>query len=226
VTILFADNPAASLAAQQIGNLMFGRARVGLTIVAVPAGVTDIGPQVRAAEAAKTQMYVVLGEGHFCSAVMAAVRAVGTKTAVVGDEDCLLNLPSPSALAGLKIATTMDLAAGPDVPQFHAAMSRYGSGKPANYTSAVGYSLVLSMVRAANAARVNDLTADGLQRAIAAAPTLQYPLGGGWTYRCDGKASDISAAICSASGLIADTGADGSLSNYQVVNAGELFIPQ
>jgi len=226
-TMVVIDVPGASGPARQIGSLLFGNAKVGYDVVAIPPGTADMTPQIQAAQAKSPQMYMLLGDATFCSSAIKALRTLGLDTTILASETCVNSDASasiPGGYEGVKVVASLQFNSDdPEFKTFKAALSRYGEGTAPASIPGIGYAVTLGLVRALNAAKVTDTSPAGLQAAVQSAPPVPYPLNGGASFQCNGKAVALSPNICSANGIIADAAEDGSLSNYQVVQAGELF---
>ncbi|MFJ8816351.1 ABC transporter substrate-binding protein [Amycolatopsis thermoflava] len=226
-TMIVIDVPGASGPAQQIGSLLFGNAKVAYHVVPIAPGTADMTPQIQTAEGDDPQLYVLLGDATFCSSAIKALRTLAVDAPVAASETCVNSEASasiPGGYEGVKVIASLEFdAADPEYKTFEAALSRYGGGTSPASIPGIGYSVTLALVRAANAAKIQDTSPAGLEAAVRSAPAVPYPLSGGGTFRCDGKAVALSPNICSSNGLIADAAEDGSLSNYQVVQASDLF---
>jgi branched-chain amino acid transport system substrate-binding protein len=229
VTMVVIDVPGASGPAQQIGSLVFGNAKIAYNVVPIAPGTADMTPQIQAAEANHPQMYMVIGDATFCSSAIKGLRTLGVSAAIGALEQCV----SPAAAAsipngydGIKVMASLELnPSDAEYKTYQAALTKYGDNAPPGAISGVGYAVALAVVRAANAVKIEDTSATGLLNAIKTAPPVPYPLNGGGTFQCNGKIIPLSPNICSANGFVADASADGTLSNYQLEPAGDLFKP-
>ncbi|HVV08085.1 ABC transporter substrate-binding protein [Amycolatopsis sp.] len=226
-TMVVIDVPGASGPAQQIGSLLFGKANVAYNVVPIPPGTADMTPQIQAAEANSPKMYMLLGDATFCSSAIKALRTLGVQSTILASETCVNSDASasiPGGYDGVKVVASLEFnSEDAEFKTFKAALSRYGDGTAPASIPGIGYAVALGLVRALNAAKVTDTSPAGLQAAVQSAPPVPYPLNGGATFQCNGKAVSLSPNICSANGIIADAAQDGTLSNYQVVQAGDLL---
>ncbi|GAB2982907.1 ABC transporter substrate-binding protein [Amycolatopsis acidiphila] len=226
-TMVVIDVPGASGPAKQIGTLLFGNAKIAYNVVPIAPGTADMTPQIQAAEGDSPQMYVLLGDATFCSSAIKALRTLGVNATIAASETCVSKDASasiPGGYQGVKVIASLEFNADdPEYKTFKAALARYGGGTAPASIPGIGYTVTLALARAANAAKIQDTSAAGLLAAVQSAPPVPYPLNGGATFQCNGKAVSLSPNICSANGIIADAADDGSLSNYQVVQASELF---
>jgi branched-chain amino acid transport system substrate-binding protein len=223
------DVPGASGPAQQIGSLLFGKAGVGFNVMPIAPGTADMTPQIQAAQSKNPQMYSLLGDATFCTSAIKALRTLAVKATIVAAETCVNSAASasiPGGYQGVKVVSTLQFnPADQEYKIFKAALDHYGDGTRPASIPGIGYAVTLGLVRVLNAAKVKDTSPAGLGAAVKSAPPVPYPLNGGATFQCDGKAVPLSANICSSNGLLADAATDGTLSNYQVIKAGGLFAP-
>jgi branched-chain amino acid transport system substrate-binding protein len=228
-TLLVLGDPGLVAPSQQIGGLLFARAKVGLRVVPIAPGAPDMTAQVRAAEAGGTQMYTVIGDPKFCTSAIQALRAAGTKAPIIAADLCIDPTASgsiPGGFQGVKVVAYLLLSpADKDFVTFQGVMKTYGDGAPPSPLAGLGYSATVALARAATAAQLSDTSPQSLAAAVRGAPELPYPLDGGATFQCNGKAIDTSENICSSAGLLADARADGSLTNYQLIDPGRLLLP-
>lgn len=221
------DVPGASGPARQVGSLLFGKAGVGFNVVPIAPGTADMTPQIQAAQSRNPQMYSLLGDATFCTSAIKALRTLAVNATIVAAETCVNSAASasiPGGYQGVKVVSTLQLdPAAQEYKTFNAALGRYGDGTRPASIPGIGYAVTLGLIRVLNAAKVQDTSPAGLEAAVKSAPAVPYPLNNGATFQCNGKAVPLSASICSSSGLLADAAADGTLSHYQVINAGGLF---
>jgi branched-chain amino acid transport system substrate-binding protein len=221
------DVPGASGPAKQIGSLLFGNAGVDYNVVAIAPGTADMTPQIQANQSKNPQMYTLLGDVTFCTSAIKALRTLAVNATIVAAETCVNSSASasiPGGYQGVKVVSTLEFnPADNEYKIFKSALDKYGKGTQPGSIPGIGYAVALSLVRVLDAAKVSDTSPAGLLAAVKSAPPVRYPLNGGATFQCNGKAVPLSANICSANGLLADAATDGTLSNYQVVKAGDLF---
>jgi branched-chain amino acid transport system substrate-binding protein len=226
-TMLVIDVPGASGPAQQIGSLLFGNAGVAYNVVPIAPGTADMTPQIQANQGKNPQMFAMLGDATFCASALKALRTLGITTPVLAAETCVSSAAAssiPNGYQGVKVISTLNFdPSSSDFTIFKAALDHYGNGTTPASIPGIGYTVALGLVRVLNAAKVTDTSPAGLLAAVKGAPPVAYPLSGGATFQCNGKAIPLSANICSANGLLADAATDGSLSNYQVIKATALF---
>ncbi|MEX5638019.1 ABC transporter substrate-binding protein [Parafrankia sp. FMc2] len=221
------DTPAGSGPAKTFSTPFF--ANVGATVEVVPIapGTADMTPQIQAAQGKDPQLYHIIGDPGFCSAAIEAIKTLGIDVPITAISRCIGDDKGASIPGGFEGVTIAALAVTePDDPEYKlytAILDAYGDNINPNRASN-GYQGLLSLIRAVNAAGTTDLTPAGIQKALQEAPATPYPLGGGATFQCDGKALPaISPNICTADSLIADAAADGTLSNFQVLDASGIY---
>ncbi|MET9030796.1 ABC transporter substrate-binding protein [Nocardia sp. NPDC004168] len=221
------DVPQATGAATTVGSMIYRRAGVESQVVAIAPGTADMTPQLQSADRSHPQLYVVIGDPSFCTSAIKALRALGIDSSIAVADGCVskdMGAAVPGGSTVVKAIASFKLDhADPEFQIFSTALNAYGSGTQPSALSAMGYSAMLGLARALNAATTTDMSSSGIAAAISGARAVPYPLGGGATFQCNGKAVALSPNICSAGGLLAEADTSGNLSNYQLVSGGELL---
>jgi ABC-type branched-subunit amino acid transport system substrate-binding protein len=228
VTVVTPDVPAAAEPARALAPPLFARVRSTASVLAVGLDVEDMTPQIGSAERGHPDMYLVVGDANFCAAAITAIHRIGSPARVVSADGCIGEdggATIPGGLAGVTVVAQAVLdPAEPETALFTAVRTTYGEGVGVSAQSVGGYQAMLGLVRAVNAAPPADATPSGVATALGHAPPTPYPLGGGATFACDGKAvPQISPNICSAAGFVATASADGTLSDYRPVDTDGIY---
>ncbi|SHN18179.1 ABC transporter substrate-binding protein [Cryptosporangium aurantiacum] len=226
--IIVIDVPAASGPAKTLGPALFKNAGATADVVAIAPGTADMTPQIQAAQNKKPEMYFVLGDPTFCGSAIKAIKTLGITQPVLALDRCIGNdkgASIPGGFTDIKIVTQAVTEPGDaEYKLFQAVLSAYGDGTAVSSQAISGYQGLLSLVRTVNASGSKDLSPEGVRKAIAAAPATNYPLGGGATLKCDGKALPaVSPNLCSTVGVIADAAQDGALSNFTVPDSTGIY---
>ncbi len=222
--LLVIDVPGASGPASTLGPLFFKNAGVGLKVVIIPEGTADMTPQVQTTLSASPKLYYVLGDPTFCTSAIKAIKTLAPTAQISMYYTCISPNPTgiPGGYAGIKTVATQVLQPGDAENQlFQAIQAKYNGSTAAIATS--GYAPMLGLIRALNAAKLTDTSAAGVLAALKAAPAVPLPLGGGAMFQCTGKAVSLSPFICSAAGTIADTAANGTLSNFKAIGSAAIY---
>jgi branched-chain amino acid transport system substrate-binding protein len=222
--LLVIDVPGASGPAKQLGPLFFGNAGVALNVVTIAQGTADMTPQVQATLSKKPGLYYILGDSTFATSAIKAVKTLAPNAKISMYYTGISAKPTniPGGYAGIQTVATQVLdPKSAEYKLYVAIQKKYNGATSAIATS--GYAPVLGLIRALNAAKLTDTSAKGVLAALAAAPAVPLPLGGGATFQCNGKAVSISPFICSAAGAIADTAADGTLSNFRSLGDATIY---
>jgi branched-chain amino acid transport system substrate-binding protein len=222
--LLVIDVPGASGPAKQLGPLFFGNAGVKLDVVTIAQGTADMTPQVQATLSKKPDLYYILGDATFTTSAIKAIKTLAPNAKISMYYTGISPKPTniPGGYAGVATVATQVLDPSSAEYKLYAAIqAKYNGATSAIATS--GYAPMLGLIRALNAAKLTDTSAKGVLAALAAAPAVPLPLGGGATFQCNGKAVSISPFICSAAGAIADTAADGKLSNFKPLGDASIY---
>jgi branched-chain amino acid transport system substrate-binding protein len=226
--MLVIDVPGAAGPAKQLGPVFFKNAGSELNVVAIPPGTPDMTPQVQSAENGKPDMYYLLGDPTFCAGAIKALKTLNVTVPIVALDRCVgadAAASIPGGYDGVTVATgAITNADDKEFELFQAVIDTYGKDLSAESVTISAYQGMLGLIRAVNASGTTDLTQAGVSAAIKAMPETPYPLGGGATYQCNGKAvPDISPNICSTFGAIADADSEGTLSNFKSVDAKGIY---
>ncbi|WGL54092.1 ABC transporter substrate-binding protein [Nocardioides sp. BP30] len=213
--------PGAEGPAKQVGTTLYKNAGIKLTVTAVPPGTADMTPQITTASANKPGLYHVFGNDSFCTSAIQAIKTVDPNTPIIALSQCLSHAGAqaiPGGYAGVKVVTTSDLdPTNPETKLFDAVIAKYGHGGGATIVGAQGYSPMLGMIEALNAASISDVSATGVAAGLKSAPATTYPLAAGAKFQCNGKQMPISPNVCSSNGILAEAKADGTLTNYRLI---------
>jgi len=213
--------PGAEGPARQVGTTLYKNAGIDLTVTAVPPGTADMTPQITTASASKPGLYHVFGNDSFCTPAIQAIKTVDPNAKIIAISQCLSQAGAqtiPGGYAGVQVVTTSDLdPANPETKLFDAVVSKYGDGGKPTILGAQGYSPMLGLINALNAAKITDTSAAGVAAALKSAPATTYPLAAGAKFQCDGKQMPISPNECSSNGILATAKADGTLTDYKLI---------
>ncbi|MFJ8816412.1 ABC transporter substrate-binding protein [Amycolatopsis thermoflava] len=226
--VLVIDVPAASGPARQLAPLFFGNAGSTANVVAVPPGTPDLTPQIQAAQSDEPGMYHILGDPTFCSGVIKAIRTLGITASITALDRCIGSDGGASIPGGFSdvqiIAQSNVDPQDAEFKLFSAVIAQYGGGLGVDANSVSGYQGMLGLVRAFNASGSTDTAPAGIIAALKSMPPTPYPLGGGATFQCDGRAIPaISPNICSTVGFVADAAEDGTVSNFRRPDATGIY---
>ncbi|WP_182481089.1 ABC transporter substrate-binding protein [Nocardioides immobilis] len=213
--------PGAEGPARAVGSALYGNAGVDLEVIAVPPGTADMTPQITAASAGEPGLYHVFGNESFCTPAIQAIKAVDPDAKITVIAQCLSAAGAksiPGGYEGVRVVTTTNLdPESEETKLFSAILDEYGDGAEETVITASGYSPMLGLINALNAAKITDTSAAGVVSALKAAPPTTYPLGAGAQFQCDGKQMAASPNVCSSNGIIAEATADGQLENYELI---------
>ena len=213
--------PAAAGPAQQLAPLLGANAGVQVKVVTVPTGSADMSPQVAAALKDNPDGFFMLGDPTFCTSALKAIKTLAPTKKVWGIDRCIGaagGASIPGGYEGVRIVSAVALdTTTPDGKIYAAALSKYGKGAKVESQSAIGYTTLLGMATALNAAKITDVTAAGITAGMKAMPQSPLPLSAGGTFQCDGKQLGIVPNVCSSAGIISTADKDGKLATYEAV---------
>jgi branched-chain amino acid transport system substrate-binding protein len=226
--LIVIDVPAAVDPAKGLGATLFKNAGAVSTVIAVAPGVADLTPQIQAAEGANPAMYHIIGNPSFCTAAFKAIKTLGIKKPVTTIDRCLDDTGAasiPGGYEGLNIFTPANVdPATKEYKEYEEILKTYGNVE-IDADSTVAYQAMMAFFRAGDATGdLKDFSPAGLIAAIRAMPATDVPLGGGGTFKCDGKALTLSKVLCSAQGITAKSDKDGNLSDFVVLDDASIYL--
>jgi branched-chain amino acid transport system substrate-binding protein len=224
--LLVIDVPGASGPAKQLGPVFFKNAGADLDVVPIAPGTVDMTPQVQAALSKGAKMFHIIGDPTFCTSALKAIKTLGSDAKVSVIDRCVDTTGAATIPGGYEGVTIVSQANyGATTPEFklYQAVMKNDSLTPSGNTAS-GYSGMLSLVRAANAAKITDYTPAGLLAAVKSAPATPFPNGDCATMKCDGSAiPGISKNICSTFGVVGTANKDGSVTTYKTLDATGIY---
>jgi len=175
-----------------------------LKTVPVKAGVSDLGPAVRAATANNPDALMVVFAAEGCRRALDAARAARVKARVFLPSSCLDASVLPSA-EGAVLASTLvpySMSSDPDVAVYLA--HRAGDSAPSALGQA-GFALVMDLNRLLSAPGKPVALAERLKAARDAPSFMGHP------YTCDGQVITLIPSVCSASVRLVQVAGGGEL---------------
>ncbi|CAJ62170.1 MULTISPECIES: ABC transporter substrate-binding protein [Frankia] len=221
------DVPAASEPAKQLIPPFFANAGTKAEVIAIPPGTADMTPQVQTAQKNKPAMYHVIGDPTFCASAIKAIKALGITAPITALDRCIgadHGASIPGGFSGVNIIAQANVdPSTPEFKLFDAVLKAYGKGLKFDAISMSGYQGMLGLVRGVNSVPGTDASPAAIATALHTMPPTTYPLGGGATFQCNGKANSVSPNICSTTGFIADSDKEGTLTNFRSLDTTGIF---
>ena len=206
VTLFALDVPAVTTGAKAIGIPAFAAQGVKLNVVPVPPGTPDATPQVSAGLKTNPQAIVEVGDATFCTAILKAMTALGSKAQKFVIQSCYAPAvfkAAGAALNGAKLFSTGDgVTDDVEAKIYRAIMAKYAPGAQTTGAAVPGYQSMMGLIRAA-ASVTGDVTPVSVNAAIRTAKDVSIPAGHGGTMTCDGSALPGFPAVCSGSSVVA-----------------------
>ncbi|MET0909574.1 MAG: ABC transporter substrate-binding protein [Ilumatobacteraceae bacterium] len=226
--MIVTDVPAATQAAQGIGDLVFGNAGVEYTVIPVAPGTPDLTAQLQGAVSGGAEAVGVTGDVTFCTSWFQAYQTLGLdlpKYIIAPCIDPTVIESLGDVLNGSILATTQG-EADADLATYAAMVDKYGTDVDPNPTISAGISSgVGSIMNLSNlfAGYSGDVTAPIVIDKAKDTADVPLWLSGGLTFTCDGTAIAILPNICSAQFQIGTVDAEGMVSDVRLVDASALF---
>jgi branched-chain amino acid transport system substrate-binding protein len=208
--------PTVIAAAEDPGRSFYTKIGAEFDIVGIAPGTADMTAQIQTEAAKNPGIYNIIGDPNFCLTALKGIQSLGLKTKITMIPNCV-NAPNAASLTngfeGMKVILTADLG-GKEFQQFKTAMAQV-SELPADGRSVGGWQAILAFERAMESAKVTDLTAANIQQGMTTMPATEFPLSGGQTFQCNGKAIPVAPTVCANFVLIADGDKAGNLLNFK-----------
>jgi branched-chain amino acid transport system substrate-binding protein len=227
--ILVIDVPAASGPAKQLMPLFFGNATATANVVAIPPGTADMTPQIQAAQNKKPAMYDIIGDPTFCTSAIKAIKTLAPDATITALDRCIGTdggASIPGGYTGVNIVAQANVdPADKEFQLYSAVIKAYGKdGLVPDSFAVSGYQGMLSLIRAVNASGTTDTSPKGITAALKSMPATPYPLGGGATFQCNGKAlPGLAPNVCSNGGFLAKASSNGTLSGFSTLDTNGIY---
>jgi len=226
VAILAIDAPNAVQPIQFLGPMAFGNAGVEMDLVTIPPGTADATPQVQAALSNDPDMFHILGDVPFCTAVLKAMRTLNTDQATmlitqcIGGEDVASQIPG--GYADMPVGVSRDLSPTQNEYQIFAATLDKYNGQGAQTAGSPWVGLV-SLQRALNGME-GEINRETIATRLATMPEPQLvPLAAGLTFQCGTKPIPVTPNVCTKDGLIGVAQEDGTVVDIKPIDVSGLF---
>ncbi|MBL7500272.1 ABC transporter substrate-binding protein [Frankia sp. CNm7] len=223
VTAIIIDVPAALDIYKTVAPEQFRAAGIELKLVPVPPGTADMAPQMQTIGDDPGLVYV-LGNDSFCISALNGLRAIGFTGEVSGVSQCISDATREAVpgdvLDGMVIAATAPL--GTDNPSsrlYKAVAQSYGTDIDTTLPGGISMFISLAGFQTAVEDIQGEITSASIAAAIKAMPEKELPGAGGLEFRCNGKASPTSPAICVRGGLVTTLDAKGQPKEYDVLGS-------
>ena len=224
ISVIVVDFPTATDIYKSAASL-FKQAGIALDVVPVALGATDMTPQAQQIEQSNPSGVVsVVGAGPFCVAAFNALHAVGFHSTITTISFCITNdLPKSvptSVLKGIKFGAEAPFGDKTDssMRQYAAILKKYAPSVDPNDQNGVVLFQSVNALTVGTRGLQGDVSPKSVIAALKAMPNAVLPASGGRVYRCNGKASSFSPAICSVSTVVASLDASGNPTRYTLAN--------
>jgi len=169
---------------------------------------------------------LVVGDSTFCQAFLQAYEAVGATATKFVIQPCIeadVIAAVPGAFDGALLPTSTVLVAGDeDFDRYAAVLAEYAPDLAPVSDASVAYAVLVGLVRATESI-TGEVTAETIDAALRSAVDVPLPLSGGLTFTCDGTAISILISVCSAAAQVGTLDADGTPSDFVMIDASELY---
>lgn len=222
VTSIVIDVPAVLPSVQEAAPKFMKAAGLEYTLIRIPPGTADMTAQLQDVASGTPGVVFVVGNDSFCISAFNGLRAVGYDGNISALSQCITDatrkaVPS-DVLNGMTIAASMP--SGGDDPStvlYNAVIEAYGSGIDASSTVGRGMFVTFAGLVTALEGIKGDITPASATAAIKAMPEKELPGAGGLKFRCNGKASPETPAVCIRGGLATTLDSDGQPTDFKVL---------
>src|SRR5262249_52517133 len=149
-----------------------------------------------------------------------SLRSVGYQGKYTAVSQCITDA-TRKAVAGDVLNGMVEIAQAPigtndpSTRLYESVANTYGTGIRLDDARGVGMFTVISAFHDALDGFTGDLTSENIVKTIKAMPAKELQAAGGMMFRCNGKASLASPAVCTRGGLIATLDAKGDPRSYK-----------
>lgn len=204
----------------------FEAAGVELDVIPVPLGVPDMTPQAQQLVTRNPDgLVMIVGHDAFCIPAIEALQSVGFSGTIATISHCVTDAMrgtiSGDVLEGMLLAASAPLGDedDPSLQQYEAVLDTYSDGSvDPTGGAAIAVFSTLGALSLGTQHLEGPVTPDSVIEAMRTMDNEILPGSGGRYFRCNGKASEAGAAVCSKSLLAATLDAEGFPVSYDVIN--------
>jgi branched-chain amino acid transport system substrate-binding protein len=226
VSVLVVDVPAAT-DIYKTGSSAFSKAGLQLQLVPVALGTPDMTPQAQQIVAKNPDgLVMIVGHDAICIPAIQGLHALGFHGSIATISQCITDamrkaIPSDQ-VKGIQLSSTAPLGdeTDPSLRLYEEVVNTYAKGKGVDLSSTVGIGTYQSVAALAVGAKAltGAVTPASVNAALKSMKNETLPGSGGLLFRCNGKASASSPAVCSAGVLTTSLDANGNPTTYKVLN--------
>jgi branched-chain amino acid transport system substrate-binding protein len=226
VSMVVIDVPAATEIYTDETTALFKRNGIDLEIVPAPLGAPDLTPQAQQIVTENPDGVVaVVGHDQFCIPALNGLDAVGFTGSVTTISFCITDAMREAVPAelikGMRFGSEAPVGSKTDksMKQYRAALKKYGGADvdPDDLPA-------LTVFQSFGALSLGTKTLQGDPTPAAVIAAMKgmdnevLPAAGGRVFRCNGKATDFGAAICSVSTISGSLDNKGEVKKYTLEN--------
>ncbi|WP_238428079.1 ABC transporter substrate-binding protein [Frankia nepalensis] len=224
VTSVVIDVPALLYNVEELAPRLMREAGLEYQLIRVPPGTADMTAQLQGAAGGDAGIVFVVGNDSFCISAFNGLRAVGYTGKISAISQCITDATrkavSGDVLKGMSVAASMPLGGDdPSTILYNAVLETYGQGIDATSSAARGMFVTFAGLATALEGITGDITPATVTAAIKAMPEKELPGAGGLKFRCNGKASPDSSAVCVRGGLTTTLDGAGQSTAFEVLGS-------
>ncbi|ONH25665.1 ABC transporter substrate-binding protein [Pseudofrankia asymbiotica] len=224
VTSIVIDVPAALGLETNVAPAKYKAAGLEHALVRIALGTADMTPQLGPVVSGDPGMVFVLGNDSFCISAFNGLRAVGYKGQITSIAQCITDATRKAVpgdlLKGIEITASAPIGTdNPSTQLYKAVVDEYAKGVDTSQIGGMSMFSALAGFQLATAKISGEITPASVISTIRAMPESELPGAGGLKFKCDGKATELSSAVCTRGTLAATLDAKGNPSSYEVVGA-------
>jgi len=202
VTAIVIDVPAATVFFQTVGKQFFTDAGLEMDLVAIPPGQADLTPQMSKIASDGDSVAHIIGDDSLCIAALNGLKTAnfdGPRTVLNNCVNDNVRKAVGATMEGV-IEASPSPVGDPDDPGqqlMKAVIDTYGEGD-IDPGSALTNNMFMTMMGARTAldGLKGEVTPASIIAATKAMPLEELPNGGGLHFRCNGKAFELTPAVC------------------------------
>ncbi|WP_307875170.1 ABC transporter substrate-binding protein [Frankia nepalensis] len=208
VTGIVIDVPAATALQTNVAPAEYEKAGIEFELIRIPPGTADMTPQLGAVTSGEPSLAFVLGNDAFCISAFNGLRAVGFTGPISAIAQCVTDATrkavSGDVLDGMEISAATPIGTdNPATQLYKAVIDKYAPSVDTSKAAGMIMFTTIAALQTSLSGITGEITPASVTSTIRAMPESELPAGGGIKFKCDGKASTMSATFCSRGTLVA-----------------------
>jgi branched-chain amino acid transport system substrate-binding protein len=227
LTTVIIDVPGAAETLEEYAGPSFDEAGIDLAFLRVPPGTADMTAQLAPLASDGTGAAYVIGNDAFCIAAFNGLRQTGFTGPITSISQCITDATRDAVgdeLEGVVISssTAVGATSDPSVQLFRAVIDEYGEDVDVTLNQSLATFAVVTALHDGLDGVEGEVTSESVVEALSTADEMELHAGLGRTFRCNGKANEDQAAVCTRGTIVTTLDAEGRPGNYSLEGSSEI----